>query len=148
MPESPPKIREISIEEVFDLHKKNPLKGYKVSVVPSKFEFKDGEVEVQRGKTDFLGDFLDINESENRGSNDTTTYILNYKRDDNKIAYVTSATLDREHDSYKIILESPKSTHQPTKDSKSPKSRSKSRSKSPSNRGGRRRSKRSRKSRR
>jgi hypothetical protein len=155
MSESPPKTREISMKQLFDLHKKKSLTGYKVSVVPSTFLFKDGKGEFQKGQPYLLGDFLGITNSENAGRNGETNYILDYKHADGRNLHVTSAALDREHESYKVILESPKSMHQYPIDSKSSRSRSKSRSKSPSaspktqsNRGGRRRSKRSRKSRR
>ena len=145
MSKSPSKKLTLSIEEVFNLSKTKSLTDYKVSVVP---ELSDPYL---------LGDFLGITEKKNVGRNNETNYTLTFKHPDGRILTNTSMGLDTVHDSYKIILEPPKSTHQHPIDSdrshKTLKSRSASKSRSAprkmqSHSGGRRRSKRSRKSRR
>jgi len=147
MSKSPSKTSEISMKKMFDLHKKNPLVGYKVSVVPS--TFKDGEV--QRGEPYLLGNFLGMTEKKDVGPISETNYTLIFEHPDRGTLTNTSMRLDSMHDSYEIILEapkleSPKSPHQyPT--IAASKLRSASR-KTQSHSGGRRRSKRSRKLRR
>ena len=142
MSKSPSKKLRLSMKEVFDLHKTKSLIDYNVSVVTS--TLKNGEV--QMGQPYLLGKFLDMTERKNVGPNSETNYTLTFKHPDGRSLTNTSMGLDSTHDFYKIILESPKSAHQyPT--IVASKSRSASR-KTQSHSGGRRRSKRSRKSRR
>jgi len=140
MSKSPSKKLRLSMKEVFDLHQDKT--GYKVSVVPS--TLKNGKI--KSGQPYLLGNFLGMTEKEGVGPISETNYTLTFKHPDGRTLTNTSMGLYRVHDSYEIILEPPKSTHQyPTI------AASKSRSASPktqSNRGGRRRYKRSRKSRR
>jgi len=153
MSKSPSKKLRLSMKEVFDLHQDKPLTDYKVSVVPS--TLKNGKI--KRGQPYLLGNFLGMTEKKDVGPDSETNYTLTFKHPDGRTLTNTSMGLDSTHDFYKIILESPKSTHQYPIDSnrshKTSKSRSASRSpsasrKTQSHSGGRRRSKRSRKLRR